>query len=547
MPKKYYLDPDEIFLDSSNLPSLDNQQFEGRLERPISKSTFYFLALFFSLIGFIFIGRTAELQLLKGASFAERSANNTLRHLPLFSERGVIYDSREVELAWNNPSREYTREPGFASLLGYISYPTEADLRSADFNTRELIGKDGVERRFDAKLKGQVGIQIEEVDVLGKVQTSYLLKESLSGEEVRLSIDARLQAKLAELIAQVAAERGFTGGAGVLIDVQTGELLSLVSQPEYDANILTAGTDAAAIKALLTSPDNPFLNRALFGLYTPGSIIKPIIALGALSEKVISPEKQILSTGALTVPNPFFPGQDSVFRDWKAHGLVDLRRALAISSNVYFYEIGGGFGDQPGLGIKRIEDYARKFGLGQTVMLDGEPTAAGLVPNPEWKAANFSGEDWRLGDTYHTAIGQYGFQVTPLQMARAIAAIATNGRLVSPTLLLSPSESSLSTIALSPADFQIVREGMRLSVTEGTAAALNVPFVPVAAKTGTAELGTTKSEVNSWVVGFFPYEAPRYAFAVVMERGREDNLIGAAFVMRSFFDWLNQTAPEYLR
>ena len=213
------------------------------------------------------------------------------------------------------------------------------------------------------------------------------------------------------------------------------------------------------------------------------------------------------------------------------------------------------------MGIELIDRYAKLFGFGAPTGLGVFSEASGLVPTPEWKKATFAGEGWRLGDTYHTVIGQYGWQVTPLQMARAIGAIATDGRLVTPTILKT---SSLSKIILAkeglplpvpptqitgikPENYQIVREGMRLAATDGTTDLLNLPNLALGIKTGTAELGANKEFVNSWVVGFFPYEKPRYAFAVVMEKGARENPLGASLVVRRTLDWLVAHRPEYLK
>ena len=545
------IDPDEVFLDSRNLPLFDTQQFEGQLERPIAKHVLYLFIGVFLLVWLIFLGKIFNLQINQGQNFAERSERNTLRRASLPPQRGVIYDRRGVELAWNDPERTYRAEPGIGSVVGYLGFPGETNPDSANLDPRELVGRDGAERVFNEILHGQTGIRIEEVNVNNEVQTEYLLRPPRDGENITLSIDARLQEKLYNIIKSLAEERGFSGGAAVLLDVKTGELYALVSYPEYDSNVITRGDDREAITRFLTDPQKPFLNRAVAGLYTPGSIVKPIIAIGALNEGVIDPATEILSTGALTLPNPFFPDQSSIFRDWKAHGLVNIRRALAVSSDVYFYEIGGGFENQKGLGINNIDKYARLFGLGESTGINWPSEEIGNIPTPDWKAKTFPDDPaWRIGNTYHTAIGQYGFQVTPLQMARMVGAIATDGALVTPTVLAAsttpihqPARDLNSLI--SPGFFQIVREGMRLAVTEGTAQRLNISKVAIAAKTGTAELGASKTNVNSWVIGFFPYEAPRYAFAVVMERVSSGDTVRAALIIRQLIDWLSENAPEY--
>jgi penicillin-binding protein 2 len=432
------------------------------------------------------------------------------------------------------------------AVLGYISYPTAEELATQEYHREELTGRAGIERALNAWLQGDRGLKIEEIDVTGEVISEHLLQEPTHGRHVDLSIDAGVQGAFYRALQGLVDEGRFRGGAGLLMDIQSGELIALVSVPEYDPNVLSAGKDKAAIAAYLNDSRLPFLNRAVSGLYTPGSIVKPYLALAALNEGVISPDKEIYSDGALRLPNPFAPGTFSIFRDWKAHGWVDVRRALAVSSNVYFYTIGGGFGDQAGLGIKLINKYASLFGFGQPTGLEVFAEEVGLVPSPEWKEKVFAGDPWRLGDTYHTSIGQYGFQVTPLQVVRAMAALASGGRLVTPTLLKTATGQGEVIPGIAPEWYQVVREGLRQGVLEGTAGGLNHPAVAVAAKTGTAELGVSKEDVNSWVTGFFPYEQPRYAFAVVLERGERGNLIGGVYAMRQVLDWLAAEAPEYL-
>lgn len=334
------------------------------------------------------------------------------------------------------------------------------------------------------------------------------------------------------------------------MDIHTGEILALTSYPEYSSQVMSDGKDSSRISKYLTdSVNKPFLNRIVSGLYTPGSIVKPYVAIAALEEKIIDPATQILSTGSISVPNPYDPTRKTVFMDWKAHGLVDMRTAIAVSSNVYFYEIGGGFDGQPGLGISRLNKYFSMFGLGKSIdggIFDGP---GGTIPSPEWKDRVFPGDPWRVGDTYFTSIGQYGFQVTPLQMLRAVSSVANGGKLIDPVVLKDTGLSIVEgeRLPLDAQNIETAREGMRKGVTAGSASGLNVPYVQVAAKTGTAELGVTKAYVNSWVNGFFPYDNPRYAFIVIMERGPRGNLYGATSVMREVFDWMNVNGSEYLK
>lgn len=332
----------------------------------------------------------------------------------------------------------------------------------------------------------------------------------------------------------------------MIIDVSTGELVALTSYPEYDQNALTKGIDQKTFDSLIKSSGKPFLNRTIGGLYTPGSILKPIVALAALNEKIISPNKEIFSSGSISVPNPYDPSKPSIFRDWKAHGYTAMREALAVSSDVYFYSIGGGFGDQKGLGIGLIDKYFEMFAVAESTGIELAGEVEGVIPTPAWKAEKFDGDIWRLGDTFITAIGQFGTQVTPLSAARFTAAVANKGKILKPSLVVGGvPEPILSSLSFAAEDWRVIHEGLREGVTEGTSVGLNVPYVSAAAKTGTAEVGAAKSYVHSWSVGFFPYENPKYAWAVIMERGPADNSIGATSIMRTVLDWMSLYAPQY--
>jgi penicillin-binding protein 2 len=546
------IDPDEIFLDSRNLPEFNVHQFEGRIEHPISQKSILFLGFFFLLVGLVFLFRLGDLQISSGSYYDNLSKRNHLRHTPIFPERGVIYDKNGVELAWNTTGskdfskREYIKKEGFSHVLGYINYPKKD--KSGFYFQEEFNGEDGVELSYDDILSGKKGIKITEVDVFSNIQSESIISPPVDGDNIVLSIDSRLQGELFKVIKDLSSRVGFKGGAGIIMDVNNGEVLALSSFPEYDSNILSNGDDSNSIKKYISDKNKPFLNRIISGLYTPGSTVKLFMALGALEEGIINPSKQIYSSGSISVQNPYFPEMKTVFKDWKAHGWVDMRRALAVSSNVYFYAIGGGYEDQKGLGISKIERYAKIFGLNNVTGIDLPGEVNGIIPNPEWKRENFNGENWRIGDTYHTIIGQYGFQITPIQLARATAAIANNGKILKPSILINKDGANVErTIDMDVNNLNVIKEGMRMAVTEGTAKGLNIPQVSIAAKSGTAELGVSKALVNSWITGYFPYENPKYVFTVVMEKGDRHNLLGALFVMRQTLEWMSRNTPEYLK
>lgn len=569
--------PDEIFLDAKNLPQFNVHQMEGRIEQPIAKRVTQTLGVVLTFILLVFAFRAYSLQVKNGQLYHAKAEANRLDKIPIFARRGIITDRNGVPLAWNTAIdvslkevrgissttdplivaretsfastsepyiRSYIRAGGFAHVLGYVSYPLR-DNRGVYYQPA-FLGKAGVEATQDALLRGSNGTQVVETDAVGHTSSESIINPPRDGQNLTLSIDAGVQAELYKQIQSLAQDKGFSGGAGVIMDVHTGEILALVSYPEYDPQVLSLGDDHKLVESYLTGPTLPLLDRAISGLYTPGSIVKPFMAVGALEEGVISPDKKILSTGSISIPNPYDPSITSVFRDWQPQGWVDMRKAIAMSSDVYFYEIGGGYLDQQqGLGIGNIKKYASLFGIGSPtgIPLLGETT--GVIPDPEWKAKNFNGEPWRLGDTYHTVIGQYGFQVTPLQMVRAAAALANGGTLLRPQIIHGVTPEGTS-IGLHPENLAIAREGMHQAVEYGTAKGLFMNEFSVGGKTGTAELGSRKKYVNSWVMGFFPFETPHYAFVVVMEHGPYENTIGGVYVMRQLFSWLVAHRPDYV-
>ena len=550
--KNTLVEPDEIFLESKNLENFDRQQFEGRIEKPIPKKTIMFLGAFFIFISVVFGFRLMHLQIQNGDAYRKRSENNTLEKVTIFTERGIIYDRNGRELAWNKKTeglepfgmRVYL-SPGFSHVLGYVSYPTKDN---ADrYWQSEFMGKDGLEKQYNEKIKGENGSKIIETDALGKIHSENIINSPKRGNDLVTSIDSRTGKALFTFIKNLSENNGFTGGAGIIMDIQNGEIIASTSFPEYDSEILSLGKDASKIDNYINNKRKFFLDRTVSGLYTPGSIVKPFFALGALAEGVIYPYKKLLSTGSISIPNPYFPDQKTVFKDWRAHGWTDMAEALAVSSDVYFYTIGGGYEGQKGLGIVNLEKYARLFGIGEATGVDLPDEKEGIIPSPEWKIENFKNDPWRIGDTYHTAIGQYGFQVTLIEMARAVGAIASYGKLVAPHFILNDKEKEekFAIIDFKKEYFDVVHKGMRQAVSYGTAVALNVPYVKVAAKTGTAQLGALKNRVNSWVVGFFPYQNPKYVFTIMMESGPKNSSINAASAMRELLDWMSVNTPEY--
>ncbi len=546
------INPEEIFIDSSNLPAFDKDQFEGRLERPISRRSIVAAGSIVAIIFALLVIRAGDLEIAHGQTYAKQAADNPLIQQVIFADRGIIVDRNGVLLAGNNrvnltddfAQRVYTPLQGLALVLGYAVPPAKDS--SGVYFRDEFVGMDGIEKAYNQELAGQNGLKLTEANAHGGVVSEDVLQPPVPGKKITLSIDASVTQALYTAIADRVQKSGFQAGAGVVMDVTTGEILALTSYPQYSPQAMTNG-DTAAISGYNADPRQPFLNRAVDGLYAPGSIVKPIIGVGALTEGVINENTQILSTGSISVPNPFDPKHPSIFKDWRANGWVDMRLAIAWSSDVYFYEVGGGYQNQPGIGISGIDTYMHLFGFGSPTGLAGFTEPSGTVPSPAWKAQNFPTDPtWRIGDTYHTTIGQYGVTITPLQAVREAAAIANGGTLMTPTLIASSTPEGKQ-LGVPLYNIQIIQQGMRLGVTSGISQAVKFDFVHVAGKTGTAQLGANNQYENSWMIGFFPYEHPRYAYAVVLEKAPTGTLIGAPVAVGNFLQWMETNTPQYLQ
>lgn len=542
------IEPDEIFMDSTNLPGFDRELFEGRLETPISPHAPHIIFFIFSVGLAIFVFRLINLQMVHGEEFLNRADTNRLVRLRLPAERGLIYDRKGTELVWNElGKRAYFREAGLSHVLGYIGYP---NVISPESSPETKIGKAGIEKAYDDILRGEDGSRLVEEDVGGSIISESVEFHPHNGENITLTIDAELQAQLFSVIQTLVRERGFQAGSGIIVNPKSGEILAVTSDPEFSSEVLSNNSDANKLNEYFTNVRKPFFFRALKGLYSPGSTFKPVIALGALAERIIDPTKHILSTGSITIPNPYISDEVSTFYDWKPHGFVDMRRALAVSSNVYFYTIGGGYEDQEGLGVRRIIDYARRLGLGEGVGIE-LPEEIGLLPTPEWKKKNQPADPiWRIGDTYNLSIGQGMIQVTLIQMVGLTSIIAMDGDTARLHLVKDGSggevKKKANEVNISKEVFGVVKEGMRQAVEYGTATALSGFGITIAGKTGTTEIGSGE-KVNSWVIGFLPYENPRLAFAIVLEEGSASNLIGAPAAARGIVSWILANRPEYLK
>ncbi len=554
---KVPLDVDDVLTDVLNLSEMDKNRLEGKFTSKISSGNLWFLLALAFFTVLIFSYRLFDLQVIHGAKYAKISQDNSIEKRVIFAKRGVIKDRYGELLASNGESLEtlqtthgsldvyrriYTdKYKGLAHILGYVVYPQTDSNKHLWRKTYKGVG--GIEEFFNDVLNGKNGEELVEKDASGKTVSTGRILEPENGRRVMLSIDARLNDKLYHALSSYLPTVSFKEGAAVIMDVKTGEVIAMVSVPEFDLNKITS-RDSKYIKETLRRKDQPLLNRAAHGTYAPGSIVKPFVALAALSEHIINPNKKLLSTGALKLPNPYHPDKPTIFKDWRAHGWINMKEAIAHSSDEYFYIVGGGYKEQPGLGIARLIKYARLFGFGEKTGIELPSEAAGVVPSPSWKREVFAAP-WNIGDTYHTAIGQYGFLITVLQAARYVSAIANGGELMTPTFLKGKNVSKLN-LKLKEKDINVIHDGMRMAVNIGTARPLKLPGIQLAAKTGTAQTGAHNERKNSWVIGFWPYKNPRFAFAAMLSKGDAHETGSASHAMRVFFQQLIKENSAYV-
>jgi len=429
-----------------------------------------------------------------------------------------------------NTTRDYVMGPVFSQVLGYAGKINKSELqKSTGYSSTDYIGKTGVESYYEQVLRGVPG-QVQIIRTATGVQKGDAITvQPQAGNNLVLNIDAGLQKTIYDALEKSIRNIGAKRGAAVALDPKTGAVLALVSYPSYDNNIFSAGISQADYSALIADPNQPFFNRAIAAQYPTGSTIKPFLASGVLQENLISPDKIINDPGYLLIQSQNDPNVTYRFGGVTPHGDVDMREAIAVSSNIYFYTIGGGYGDQKGLGPSGIKKYLDMYGWEQKTGIDLPGEFKGFVPSPAWKK-EVKKENWWDGDTYNLSIGQSDLQVTPLQVAVAYGAIANGGTLYKPQIVQKVISGSganapvvqefqpevVGRVDIDAKNLQVVREGMRDGVKYGSSVMLNsLPF-SVAGKTGTAE--TNKAGFfNTWSSNFAPYENPEIVFVATIE------------------------------
>ena len=429
-----------------------------------------------------------------------------------------------------NTARDYVYGPVFSQVLGYTARINKSEYSSSTgYAINDYIGKTGLEKYYESYLRGQPGQSKSSRSATGSEVADQTVVAPTPGDNLVLNIDAGLQDELYKSLAASIQKMGGKKGAAVAMDPNTGAVLALVSYPSYDDNSFSKGISQADYNKILNDPAQPLFDRAIAAKYPTGSTIKPFEASAALQEKIISPTKQIDDPGYILVHSQYDPTITYRYGGVTPHGLVDMKKAIAVSSNIYFYTVGGGYGDQKGLGPANIKKYLSLFGWNQKTGVDLPGEFSGFIPDPAWKKAT-RGQPWWDGDTYNLAIGQSDLETTPLQVASAYCAIANGGTLYKPQIVDKViSGSSKETVQdfspeiirsgfIDPKNLEIVREGMRDGVTQsyGISKSLNDLPVSVAAKTGTAEIGLV-NQYNVWSSVFAPYDKPQIVLVITAE------------------------------
>lgn len=451
-------------------------------------------------------------------------------------------------------SRRYPYGAMLAHVIGYVARIDERDLaKMGEQNTAFThTGKTGVERYYDAALRGRIGYEQVETNVDGRALGTVGRVPATPGADLRLSIDLDLQR------AAVAAFGDFDGSA-VAIDPRTGEILAMVSLPSYDPNLFVNGISHADYRTLMDNPSRPLFNRNVLGGGPPGSTVKPFIGLAGLDSGLRRAQDKVFSTGEFHIP-----GQRRGYRD--AHGgagWTDLRKSIAESVNFYYYKLAYD------MGIARFDTWMRKYGFGQPTGIDLVGESAGIVPSPQWKAQH-SKEPWYVGETVISGIGQGYWKVTLLQLAQGTASLADNGVRHRPHLVAQRRDGYNSQwqslpqpppqrITDNPEHLRAVQEGMMGTMQPGgTGAGLmhGAPYL-MAGKTGTAQNVGRKGNVSTnphalpislrhqaWFIGYAPADKPTIAVAVMVEHGGFGASTAGPIARKIIDAWLLGTMPE---
>jgi penicillin-binding protein 2 len=514
---------------------------------------------------------------------------------PVIIQRGVRFpeEVQNIEAARGRlpgvsvvtePVRHYEKGPLFGHIMGYIGPISREQYEGVQdvYEPDDKVGQTGIEAALEGQLRGKKGASSVIVNSKEQIVTEIASQAPITGNNVTLSIDAALQEQVAIALQDGITKAKVQAGSAVVMRVDNGQVLAMVSLPSYDDNLFAAGISQANFDRLNNDRTLPMFDRAVGGAYPPGSTYKMITAAAALQEGVVSPATQVYCPGFIEVPYTWSEQTRNPFRDWKqqGHGVLNIVQALTVSSDVFFYIMAGPRQEDRrikkedgteevvwtryyvpnakkptefnGLGIEKLGKYADAFGLGHKTGIELPGEVSGIAPDPLWKVNTFPENQWSLGDTLVTAIGQGYNVVTPLQLANVTATIANGGTRYQPQVVLKVNDWAGNTVTdfqpkvlgqvpVSQENLALVREGMRQAVAaeKGTAHnRITLKSIPIAGKTGTAEYGDIIAikdgkeirKSHAWFTAFAPYDKPEIAVVVLLEGGIE-SLEGSTFAV----------------
>lgn len=504
----------------------------------------------------ILLTRLFELQIIFGSQNRQIAEGNRIKKAVNLAPRGIIFDRHGRPLVANVPvfrfqketisrqqaleieaeggvqaeelevvmGRDYLYGSVLAHLVGYLAEADPEEVASG-YQLGDFIGRSGVEQQYEDKLRGTNGGEIFEVDSQGQRVREIGKTEPVVGEDVHLSVDV----KLSQVAFKALTEFGQgNAGAVVVTLVKTGEILVLVSWPSFNPNEITAET--------LADSTQPFFNRAVAGLYPPGSTFKIVTAAAGLEEGKVTRDTFYEDEGFIKIG-------EYIYKNWlftkqgRTEGKINIVTALKRSTDTFFYKVG------EWVGARKLAAWAKAFGLGQPTGIDLPFESAGLVPDPEWKEKTF-GERWFLGNTYHFAIGQADLLVTPLQINMMMSVIANDGKLCQPSVVKSTLEESTSDggackdLQLKKETLVLIKEGLKQACSQGGTAWPLFGFQPQpACKTGTAEIGGSE-KTHAWLTAYAPAPTdppaggPEIVVTALIEEGGEGSDVAAPIVKK---------------
>lgn len=482
----------------------------------------------------------------------------------LTKQQNILFETRASEFIGFSvqkvPIRQYIDAEVFSHILGYTGVISQNDFQKLDsgiYDNNDFVGKVGMEQVYEKYLHGRNGDNLVEVDATGKLLNVLGERPPKSGMTLVLNIDKGLQGKIYDELVKNTNSFNKRKAAAVALNPKNGQVLALVSLPGFDNNLFAHGIKKQDYQKLLNDASLPLYNRAISGTYPPGSTVKPMVGAAALQEKLISEHSTVVDRGVLVIPNQYDSKISYNFFGWKRDGLgpVDVKKAIAQSSDIFFYVVSGGHPSSviKGLGAEKLAEYYKKFGLNKITGIDLPGENPGRIPDPVWKEAYYKDDKilshWYLGDTYHIGIGQGDMLTTPLQVAFWTASIANNGVGFKPQVLkkvlgekgeeiFKNTPQVLVERFIDIENLKIVQEGMRETVLSGSGKQLMALPISAAGKTGTSQFdGSDPKRTHAWFTAYAPYENPEIVITVLVEAGGEGHATAVPVVKETLKWW----------